>query len=69
MDKIKLNNIRITYEEYLLDVKSFPDFSPAKKRAKQKLKEYMKRIRDEYGQEVVTKICGGMVKARPSTQQ
>lgn len=58
MDKIKLNNIKISYVELLKDVKAFPNFSPAKKRADLKVREYLKYVRDTYGQETVDKVAG-----------
>jgi hypothetical protein len=62
MDKIKEHNIRISYVELLKDVKAFPNFSLAKKRAVQMIREYLKYVRDTYGQEMVDKVCGNKTK-------
>lgn len=55
---MRIQNLVTTYHDMLKDSLSFPPQSPAKALFKKKMKTWLKGIRDQYGQEIVTEITG-----------
>lgn len=54
---MQVSNIKKEYQDLLQDVKAFPP-GPMKKRAKDKVHEYLKFIKQRYGQDVVDQVAG-----------
>ena len=49
----------IEYREFRKDMKSFPVGSPMFKRTKEKLGDFLKSVKERYGQEMVDKLTKG----------
>jgi hypothetical protein len=48
-----MDNLFITYREHRRDMKAFPPGSPAYNRAKEKLSEFLRYVKEKHGQDVV----------------
>lgn len=53
---MSINNLHIAYRDLMKDMKAFPPSSPARKRAKHRLEDFLRRVHTEHGQETVDRI-------------
>lgn len=66
LNNIRIEQIKIEYIGLLKNIKSFPDNSSQKQRAKKELGKYLESVRDRFGQEIVDKVAG---KIEPKPQE
>ena len=52
-----MDALRITYRDFRMDMKSLP-LGKARKDVKNRMSDFLERIRDEHGQDVVFVITG-----------
>lgn len=65
ISNIRLEQIKIQYKDFLRDMRSFPSESLQKRKVKKEMHEYLKSVRDRFGQEVVDKVCDVYGQTKP----
>lgn len=64
-----IENLRKQFFEYVRDMKSLPRTSPVRSKIKEKMRLFLKEVRDTKGQELVDKICNPTGKINKSGKQ